>query len=187
MKAQHVTVFLFIASLLVLFSSCGINSEEAKLIVSRANVQIEKGKNVEIVYSGNGLARIRAKGKTVTRYNTEKPYLEFSNGFTLLFYDATGEVDSKLTSKYATAVENSRTMFARDSVVVVNRKGERLDTDELVWDEENQTIYSNSFVKITTDDEVIYGKGMQANQNFTNYTIKSISGKIKVNSPETAD
>ena len=63
---------------------------------------------------------------------------------------------------------------------VVNQKGEILNTDELIWDEDKKIIYSNSFVKITTPDEIIYGNGMTANENFTDYVIKHITGTIRV-------
>lgn len=158
--------------------------DEARLITSRANVNIETGKDVDIHYSDNGVTRIKAFGRTVTRYTTQKPYLEFSDGVTLDFYNSAGEVESKLTARYATVVENSNEMTARDSVVVVNEKGERLDTDELIWDEQKKIIYSNTFVKITTADEIILGKGMTANQNFTDYVVKNISGTIKVKASE---
>lgn len=110
--------------------------------------------------------------------------MEFSDGMELLFYNNNGAVESRMTARYATVVENSNEMTARDSVVVINEKGERLDTDELIWDEQKKIIYSNSFVKITTADEIILGKGMTANQNFTDYVVKSISGTIKVNATE---
>ena len=164
--------------------SCKNSLEEAKLIISRANVKIEKGKDVQINYSDNGVVRIQASGPTVTRYNTEKPYLEFSDGIQILFYNEAHAVDSKLTAKYATAIENSKSMTARDSVVVINNKGEILNTDELIWDEDKKIIYSNSFVKITTADEIIYGNGMTANENFTDYEIKHITGTIKVKTSE---
>ena len=73
-------------------------------------------------------------------------------------------------------------MTARDSVVVINNKGEIMNTDELIWDEDKKIIYSNSFVKIRTADEIIYGNGMTANENFTGYVIKNITGTIKVKS-----
>lgn len=167
-----------------LLCACSTSMEEAEMITKRTNVNIEKGKNVTIFYSDNGLKKIQSFGHTVTRFNTERPYLEFSDGMQLIFFSATGDTESVLTARYATAVENSKEMIARDSVVVINSKGERLNTDELVWDETNQKIYSNSFVKITTADEIIYGKGMTANQNFTDYVIKSISGTIKVKAGE---
>jgi hypothetical protein len=59
-----------------------------------------------------------------------------------------------------------------------------LDTEELIWDESRKQIYSNAFVKITTIDEIILGNGMESNETFTDYTIKHITGKIKVNSTE---
>lgn len=166
------------------FFSCNNDLNEAKLITSRANVNIESGKDVTINYSDNGMVRIKAMGKTVTRHATEKPYLEFSDGMTLIFFSEAGDTQSTLNARYATAVENSKEMTARDSVVVINQKGERLDTDELIWDEEKKIIYSNSFVKITTPDEILFGNGMTANENFTDYVIKHISGKIKVKASE---
>lgn len=174
-------LMLMIAVFLV---SCGNDLEEAKLVAARANVNIEIGKEVVINYSDNGVTRIKATAPTATRFNKEKPYMEFGDGIHLQFFDAEGNVESTLTAKYATAVENSQEMTVRDSIVVVNQKGERLTTDELIWDEEKKIIYSNTFVKIATEDEVIYGKGMIANQNFSDYTIKNITGKIKVNASQ---
>lgn len=173
-----------LAGLCLLLAACNNTLEEAKLVTSRANVNLETGKNVEINFSENGKSKIKAFGKTVTRHITARPYLEFSDGMKIEFYNADGKIESTLTSRYATAIENSQQMTARDSVVVVNQKGERLDTDELIWDEEQKTIYSNTFVKITTADEIIYGTGMVANQNFSDYVIKHISGKIKVKASE---
>lgn len=170
----------FFLCLCISLSACKNSLEEAKLITSRANVKIEHGTKVEINYSDYGVVRIQATGPTATRYNTEKPYLEFSKGIQILFFDANHAVESKLTAKYATAIENSKSMTARDSVVVVNQKGETLNTEELIWDEDKKIIYSNSFVKITTPDQILYGNGMVANENFTDYTIKHITGTIKI-------
>jgi LPS export ABC transporter protein LptC len=172
-------LFAFVISIFLL-TGCSNTSEEIKLIQSRANVNIEKGTGVEINYSDKGMIRIKALAPTATRFNKEKAYLEFSDGIKILFYNSMHQVESTLTAKYATAYENSNAMTARDSVVVINNKGEILNTDELIWDEQKKIIYSNSFVKITTADEIIYGNGMTANENFTDYVIKHITGKIKV-------
>ncbi len=178
-RFRPVILFLSLASI-TLLPSCKNNDEEISKIIARANVNIEKGKEVVINYTENGTTRIQMQAHTATRFNKERPYLEFSDGIKILFYSATHQLESTLTGKYATAYENSHSMTARDSVVVVNVKGEVLNTDELVWDEDKKIIYSNSFVKITTGDEIIYGNGMTANENFTDYVIKHITGKIKV-------
>lgn len=171
-----------VAAFLILLSipSCKNDADQLKLITSRVNTNIEKGKEVEINYSDKGIVRIKAIAPTATRFNRDRPYLEFSDGIKILFFNDAHNIESTLTAKYATAYENSHAMTARDSVVVINSKGEILNTDELIWDEDRKIIYSNSFVKITTADEIIYGNGMTANENFTDYVIKHITGSIKV-------
>ena len=181
---SHYRSFLFFSGILfsLLLTSCKNDLAEARLIVARANVNIEKGKQVEINYSDKGVVRIKAIAPTATRFNSTRAYLEFSDGIKIQFYNDQRNIESTLTAKYATAYENSHSMTARDSVVVINDKGEILNTDELIWDEDKKIIYSNSFVKIRTKDEIIYGNGMTANENFTGYVIKNITGTIKVNS-----
>ena len=71
-------------------------------------------------------------------------------------------------------------MIARKNVVVVNEKGEQLNTENLVWDEKSEKLLSNEFVKITSKDEIIYGTGFEANQNFSKYKIFNIKGTISL-------
>ena len=68
--------------------------------------------------------------------------------------------------------------------MVVNKKGEQLNTEELYWDEKKETIYSEVFVKITTDEEIIMGEGFEADQNFTNYTLSKVTGQITIEDDE---
>jgi LPS export ABC transporter protein LptC len=163
-----------------LLTACKNNMDEVKLVTSRANVNIEKGKNVTIQYSDHGNTKIKAVAKTLTRFNVEKPYLEFTDGIKITFYSEDKTVGTTMTADYASAVENSNIMTARKNVEVINAKGEKLNTEEIIWDEQKKIIYSNAFVKITTADEIIWGNGMEANEDFTDYVIKKVIGKVKV-------
>lgn len=169
----------FATTFLLFFYSCKNDVGEVKKITLRTNTNIEKATNVEIVFSEHGISQIVANAPELLRYAVEKPYMEFPKGIVLKFY-SNKKVESTMTANYAIAQEANKRMVARNNVVVVNDKGETLNTEELIWDEEQEIIYSNSFVKISTKDEIIMGTGMTANQNFTNYVIKNISGIIKV-------
>jgi hypothetical protein len=68
----------------------------------------------------------------------------------------------------------------------VNERGEQLTTEHLIWDERRQMLNSDEFVKITTKDEIIYGNGFEANQDFSQYRIFNIKGIISVNAEENA-
>ena len=100
------------------------------------------------------------------------------------FYDPQMEVSSTLTSNYAIRKEKENTIEAKDDVVVVNVKGEKLNTEQLIWNERTSKIYSNEFVKITTPDKIIFGNGFESNQDFTNYKIFSIKGTINITQDE---
>jgi len=42
-------------------------------------------------------------------------------------------------------------------------------------------LHTDAFVKITTSTEVIYGMGLQANEDFTWYRIDSVQGIMNIN------
>jgi LPS export ABC transporter protein LptC len=71
-------------------------------------------------------------------------------------------------------------MEVKYNVEVVNAKGDKLNTEHLIWDEQKKKITSDAFVKITTAKEIIMGKGLEANQDFTQYEIKNIQGIINI-------
>ena len=59
-------------------------------------------------------------------------------------------------------------------------KGEKLNTEKLIWNELTQKIYSDEFVKVTQKDKIIYGDGFESDQSFTKYRIFKIKGVINL-------
>jgi LPS export ABC transporter protein LptC len=98
----------------------------------------------------------------------------------VLFYDRNEKESTTLKGNYAIRYEKSQRMEIRYNVEVINEKGEKLNTERLVWDEQKKKITSNAFVKITTAKEVITGNGLEANQDFTKYEIKNIIATIRL-------
>jgi LPS export ABC transporter protein LptC len=105
-------------------------------------------------------------------------------GFFVTFFDNDEKISSTLKANYGIRYDVSRKMEAKYAVEVVNKNGEKLETEKLVWDEANKTIYTDAFVKITTADQVIMGKGLKSNQDFTKYQINEITGTINLKNNE---
>ena len=84
------------------------------------------------------------------------------------------------TAKYGVRYPNEGLVIVRDSVVWESMAQEKLETSELRWDEREKKIYTNKFVRITRPDEIIYGHGFEANQDFSYSKIQAIEGRIKV-------
>lgn len=62
--------------------------------------------------------------------------------------------------------------MVKNNVEAISVKGDKLNTEELTWNQKTQKISSDKFVKITTRDEIIFGDGFESNQDLTNYKIK---------------
>jgi LPS export ABC transporter protein LptC len=150
------------------------------------NKPIETSKNVEFLYSDSARVRSRLKTPLVDHYLGKKPYYEMSKGLDVVFYDALQKEQTKLTANYGIGYDNGNNenkmsiMEAKGNVVVINEKGDKLNTEHLIWNSNTKKIYTNEFVKITTKDEVIWGDGLEANEDFSEYEIKHVKGQIAV-------
>ena len=65
-------------------------------------------------------------------------------------------------------------------MVTIDVDGDQLSSEHIIWTSKTQKISSDDFVKITTADEIIYGDGFEANQDFTDYKISHIKGVISI-------
>jgi hypothetical protein len=89
-------------------------------------------------------------------------------------------VRSVLTAKMAIRYQDEGRITARDSVVLTTVKNEKLETEELIWDERIAKVRTDKFVKVTQPGEIIYGFGLEAEQDFSYWRILVPKGRIKV-------
>ena len=94
----------------------------------------------------------------MNRYNDEEPYIEFKDGLKVQFFDDKGKKESELNADYAIIDEKNDLMLAEKNVIVRNVNGDILETEKLSWDKLKEEIYTKDNVKITTENEVIFGK-----------------------------
>jgi len=163
-------------------TACENDIKKVKIITSKKSMPVERGKDVEILYSDSAKIKARLFAKELNRFAEKQPYIEMPKGIKLYFYDSNQKVNSTLTSQYAKVLQfpDNNIMEARRKVVVVNEKNETLNTEHLVWNQKEETIVSDAFVTITTKDEIIMGDGLESNQSFTKYKIKHMTGTINL-------
>ena len=177
-------LFLFPILLLAL-SSCENDIAVVNTITAATQklLPTQSDQNVEILYSDSALVRAKLSAKRLDHYAGKKPYLELPKGMEITFYDEHHKEQTKLTADYGIGFDNGEGiehMEAKRNVVVVNQKGDKLNTEHLIWNAVTKKIFTDEFVKITTKDEVIWGDGLTANQDFSDYTIKNVKGQINV-------
>lgn len=175
--------FAWALCLVLILSSCGDKDlEKIKVISNNKDLPIEVGTNISINYTDSGFQKATLFAPLLERYATEtRSETEMTKGITAYFYSREGKVNSYIKSKYALRNERERTITARKDVQVVNNKGDTLRTEELIWDEKSDKIYSDKAVRITTPDKIILGTGMVSNSAFTQFKVLNISGIISLN------
>jgi LPS export ABC transporter protein LptC len=173
--------FYTLALLFVLCCACENDKSKVDLITRKINLPVETAGNIEVLYSDSAILKVKMTAPAMNRFTSPKPYVEMPKGVDINFFDDSLHIISTLTANYAISRESEDIMEARNNVIVVNQKGEKLNTEHLIWNKKTRKIYSNVFAKITTKDEIIYGNGFEANEDFSKYKINQVKGIISVN------
>ena len=166
-----------------MFFSCQNNPDLVNDLFQTKAFPVEVISKSKMIHTEEGEIKLEIIANKIERFVGDSARLSFSNGFNVTFYNRSGNVTSNLFAKKAFVDEKNNLMTARDSVVLKNKK-KKLETELLIWDEKKEKIYTNNDVIITTDNEVIYAKGFESDPNFSDYTLKKISGKMYINSKE---
>lgn len=168
---------------LPLFFACENDLNEVNRLFSKSETQVETALGVEMLYSDSAILNLRiVSPKLVRHLDSKNPFQEFPEGLEIEFFSKNGEeVTARMTARYAQRYENDNKFIVRDSVVWQGQKGERLETEELIWEEEQDRVHTNKFVLVKRPDEIVYGHGFESNKDFTKWTIRAIEGRIKSN------
>ncbi len=173
---------LFWVFLGLLFAvACTDSIKQTRQIFTQDDLAVEVGRDVEILYSDSAIVRVRVTGPLLHNHSgRERPRQEFPEGIKMDFLQPDLSVRSVLTAKKATRFQEEGRIVARDSVVLTTVKQEKLETEELIWDERTAKIRTEKFVKVTQPGEIIYGYGLEAEQDFSYWKILVPKGRIKV-------
>ncbi len=171
--------FLLLFCCVLICFTCGETPAEDVLSAEELSTDVETTYDVELIYSDSAIVSVIVTSpKMLTDSKRGENKQVFPDGISVDFFAPSGRVQSQLTCKKATRYERDKKIVMQDNVVWKSGKGETLDTEELIWDEGDQKIYSERFVRITTEQDIIHGYGFEADQGFTKWKIKSPQGEM---------
>lgn len=160
--------------------SCSNSMKEINEI-TEGRIGQDRGKDVTIMYSKAGRLTARVFAHTFVRAESApRPYVEMKDGLRVDFYDDSLRIVNTLTAGYARGYEKEGNLLVRDSIHIVNNRGEHLYTSELVWNQKLQEFFTDKSVRIVTPTQVINGTGMTASQDFSTYQIDNPTGEVQI-------
>jgi len=182
---SNITVFILLFITTVLFS-CQTNPQKMEALVKDLEEPVVISEDVEWFYTKNGLASHRLTSPKVLRFEGQKEYIEFPLGLEVFSFNVHGEDEAFMKSDYAIQHLDDKTIEAKGGVLLENLKGEKLETEFLVWDEKRGQIFTEELVKITKQGQLIIGEGFESNTSFSKYTLKNSRGIINLDQVEHA-
>lgn len=148
--------------------------DEVNSITQSESLKVETANEVEILYSDSAIVKVRILSDVMKRYYDKGGAIdEFPEGITVEFLDNNKNVKSWLEAEYAIRKEREKKFYVRENVVLYNNRNDKLETDELIWNEELEELYTNKPVKISQPSvgDTSFGFGFKADQEFTRFEI----------------
>jgi LPS export ABC transporter protein LptC len=172
--------------LALIITACTNDLKDVMAMPSNKKSPSQVGDSVTMLYTDSVQLKIILKANRMLVFdkNVSEPLTVLPKGVFVTFFDDDEKISTTLKANYGVRYDVSKRMEVRYAVEVVNKNGEKLETEKLVWDEKSKRIYTDAFVKITTATEVIRGKGMESNQDFTKYQLKEITGTLQLQTNE---
>lgn len=181
-NGQRTTTNVFTLLLLACFFFAGCENDDAAIEEwTKKVVMVEEGRNIETFFSQNGTLKAKLRAPLMIRAQDDTVYTEFPKTLHVDFYDTLAKRESWLDANYGNYYETLNKVLLRDSVIVINTKGDTLMTSELWWDQNAKKFYTDKPVAYNSTTRNIKGsEGMEASQDLTDVTFKQSSGRVLV-------
>jgi len=143
------------------------------------NGPLSEMQNVDLLYSENDRIKVKMRATKILEFKNGDR--EFPEGLYIEFYNDLGVLTSTLKANHAFYFKENDLWRGREKVEVINiEKKQQLNTEELFWKRDTKKIYTEKFVTIKLENEIVYGTGLDAIQDLSSYTIRKPEGEFEV-------
>lgn len=171
-------VLLYLVACGLLFS-CVNDLDSIKRVTYRSDAPDDVTENLEIMQTDSGYARFQLYAKIAETYTKPEAVTKLKDGIKVNFFSNDGKIVSSMTALYGEINLTKGTFFVRDSVQLFNyEKKQRLETEELIWNQKDSAIFTNKAVIVRTPQGILFGQGIRTHQDFSTYVFLKPTGKI---------
>ena len=152
-----------------------------KIVEKEINYEgaIREVENTELAYGDS--AQVMVKMKTALELDLQNQDAVYPKEVRLFFYDPTGTESTTIRSDSGRYFKRENHYKLMGNILINDKvKNQNLTTTELIWSPDKKIIYTNKPVDLITPTQVLHGMGMQANQDFTQYSLGRSKGVLNV-------
>ncbi|MDB5030929.1 LPS export ABC transporter periplasmic protein LptC [Mucilaginibacter sp.] len=183
-RVKQVSAFFLPALLLsmLLLGACENDLKKIQEISAKLVSQpIDTTRGVEVIYSDSAIVKGKMLTPLLIHYAVAKSYYIMPKGVKVIFYDKNTTESGTIVSDSAVQRDKEQLTEFYKNVVATNAQGETFKSDELIWDQVKQIIYSNKPVQVTTSDgNVINGINFKSDDKLSHPKFGASTGIFNV-------
>jgi len=166
-------IFFFLS----VFLGC-LDKAESPVSLSVNSFQGDYGADIEMNYYFKGVLEFKLTASSVEQLSEPIEMNIFSEGIHVVIYDNTLDTIATIFSDFAVQNKQEKLIEVSKNVILTNLNQEKLSTEKLFWNRDDQTIYTDDFVTINRKNEIIMGYGFVSDETFSTYSLSNITGTI---------
>lgn len=173
--------YIAVISVILFWTLTLISCKKEEKIVQKGiyNGPLSELHGINMAYTDSARIMVRMSTETqLTLLNEDKVY---PKEVRIFFFDKLGNNTTTLRGDSARFIRSKNLYHIMGRVLVNNQlKNETLQTDEMFWSPDTKKVYTDKPVDIKTPEQVLHGVGMDSNQDFTDYTLRRVTGVLSV-------
>ncbi len=143
---------------------------------------------VTTLISDSGLIRYKIITAEWLIFNeVDTPFWAFEKGIYLEKFDTLFHIDSSIKADTAYYYEPKKLWELKGNVHIRSQRGDKFDTQLLFWNQREEKIYSDKFIRIEQPERILTGYGFESNQQMTEYQIYNNTGIFTVDEKTPTD
>ena len=173
---------------IMLFSACENDINKIReLSANQANADVDTIHGVDIIYSDSAKVRFRVLAPLLLQYQGKKPYNLMPKTVDVIIFNKEDLSQmGTLTADTGIQSGDGNKLEFHKNVVAKNAKGETFKSDELIWDKNTKTMYSNKVVQIRmANGDIMNGTGFKSDQTLAHWTMTQSTGIFNVTDAPT--
>ncbi len=170
-----------VKSILIICIICSLVScvndikEVDKILDQVGDPKTDIGEDITMTYSDSSIVQVFLQSPALEKHNDPRdPKEVFPKGIKITFMDHTGKPTAWLKSDHAVRNTNLGKMIVKGNVEFYNVQQDKLETSELIWDENQRKLTTEKFVKVSRpiSRDTTYGFGFETDDKFETIIIK---------------
>ena len=178
-RKLHCTTTAVMAVVVLIFQlSCQDSTRE--IVPSFENpdsIAIMSTYGVSTTISDSGHISYKIEADEWLMYSMRKPpYWAFEQGLYLEKYDSLMNIETTIKCDTAFYFNEMKLWKLIGNVNIKNPKEQHFYTDLLYWDQNDEIIYSDSYIRVEKEDQITEGYGFSSNQDLSVWQIRNTKG-----------